>query len=146
MKDYKINRIVLLINILALVVLVGACSSGPDKIKVEIAVQVNGSLKITGPDAVVLAEIQRDSISWQNVFPVYRMPADTGMKDFQPVQPGKYVLKEKTLIFIPDTAFTAGQTYFLRFRNFERNKNAWAILKNHQKMGTASYTDLTFRK
>src|ERR1700743_3822367 len=69
----------------------------------------NQSLKIAGLDEAVMNDIARDSSNevWQGLIPVYRMPADTDMKDYQPVQPGKYVLKDSAIVFTPDTPFIA---------------------------------------
>ena len=107
--------------------------------------QNDGSLKISGPDKLVLDEIQRDSAVWQNLFSVYRMPADTDMKDFQRPQSGAYRLMGDTILFMPDTPFTKGQTYFLRCYQFGEGKSDWDIIKHKQKLGSQAYTDLTFK-
>jgi len=122
------------------------CFGGSTKINYKMALQNNGALKISGPDGVVLDEIQRDSAAWQNLFPVYRMPADTDMKDFQRPQPGSYRLAGDAVIFTPDTPFLIGKTYFLRCYQFGEGKSSWDMLKNRQKLGSQAYIDLTFKK
>ena len=129
-----------------LMIITCRCSSGSNKLNVQISLQTNGSLKITGPDPAVLGELQRDSVSWQALFPVYRMPVDTDMKDFQRAQPGKYQLKEGIITFMPDTAFAPGQTYFLRYFHYGEGESAWNRIKNHPKPGSVAHTDLTFKK
>lgn len=103
------------------------------------------SIELTGIDSSVTGEITRDSAAWQNIFPVYRMPADTDMKDFQRPQPGAYRLSGNSLLFTPDTAFIKGQTYFLRAYQFGEGKSTWDIIRHRQKLGSQAYTDLTFR-
>ena len=139
------SRLIKNIPVVLLVLWFG-CSSSSKKINFKIALQNNGVLKITGPDSLILNEIQRDSGAWQNIFPIYRMPADTDMKDFQQPQPGAYHLAGDAVIFTPDTPFIKGQTYFLRCYQFGEGKSSWDIIKHKQKLGSQTYTDLTFKK
>ncbi|HZY36996.1 MAG TPA: hypothetical protein VFE53_10125 [Mucilaginibacter sp.] len=104
------------------------------------------SIEFFEPDPSVMGEINRDSGTWQNIFPVYRMPLDTDMKDFQRPQPGSYSLSGDAVIFTPDTPFIRGQTYFLRCYQFGEGKGTWDIIKHKQKLGSQPYTDLTFKK
>lgn len=106
----------------------------------------NLSIEFVALDSSVKAEINRESASWQNIFPVYRMPADTDMKDFQQQQPGAYRLAGDAIIFTPDTPFIKGQTYFLRCFRFGEGKSTWDIIRHKQKLGSQAYTDLTFKK
>src|SRR6202012_6107625 len=73
----------------------------------------NHSLKIKGIDYLVMDDIKGDTAPdrWQSLVPVYRMPADTDMKDFQKAQPGKYLVKDSLVVFTPDTPFKKGQMY-----------------------------------
>ena len=121
------------------------CSGPSEKIVYKMALQNDGTLKISGPEKAVLGEIERDSAAWSNIFPVYRMPADTDMKDFQRVQPGAYRLSGNVLIFTPDTAFIGGQTYFLRCYRFGEGKSTWDLFKHKQKLGSQVYIDLAFK-
>lgn len=146
MRRHKISHKKNLLPLLLISCVLFGCSSGANQISVHIQLQTNGSLIISGPDSIILKEIQRDSVAWQNVFPVYRMPADTDMKDFQAAQPGKYVLKDGSVIFSPDTPFIQGRSYFLRYFHYGEGGSTWNLIKNHQKLGTQAHTDLTFKK
>src|ERR1035437_7547356 len=67
----------------------------------------NRSIKFSGLNYAVLQDIKWDTASanWQNLFQVYRMPADTDMKGYQPAQPGLYHVKDGSVVFTPDTPF-----------------------------------------
>jgi len=105
------------------------------------------SLKITGIDPVIMHDINRDSVSaWQSLFAVYRMPADTELKNYQPVQPGKYQLADSVLVFTPDTPFIKQQTYFIRYYNYAGNKSVWDYIKGKTKAGQLHFTDLIFKQ
>ena len=115
------------------------------KIKIDLVAE-KSVLAISGLDSIILNDIARDSGSnWQNLFPVYKMPADTDMKDYQNEQPGKYWVKKGALFFKPDTAFKTQQTYFLRCYDHAAGKDAWDYLKNNNHKGAAPYKDLTFK-
>ena len=138
------NQVIRNISIIALLLLFG-CSPDSKKIDFKIVLQNGSALKITGPDSLILNEIQRDSGAWQTIFPVYRMPADTDMKDFQRPQPGAYRRVVNAILFTPDTPFVNGQTYFLRSFQFGEGKSTWDIIRHKQKLGSQAYTDLTFK-
>jgi hypothetical protein len=105
------------------------------------------SLKITGIDPVIMSDINRDTISaWQSLFAVYKLPADTDMKDYQPLQPGKYQLKNNTLEFTPDTPFVKQQTYFMRYYNYAGNKSIWDYIRGKTKKGQLHFSDLIFKQ
>jgi hypothetical protein len=105
------------------------------------------SLEIRGINPAVLNDIDRDSIkNWESLFAVYRLPADTDLKDYQPIQPGQYQLKDSALMFTPDTPFVKQQTYFLRFYNYAGNKTLWDYLKGKTSKGQLHYTDLIFKQ
>ena len=107
----------------------------------------NKSLKITGIDPTILNDIDRDSVkNWQSLFAIYRLPADTDMKDYQPIQPGQYRLKDSALIFTPDTPFAGQQRYFLRYYNYSGNKTIGDYLKHKTSKGQLHYTDLIFKQ
>lgn len=127
-----------------LLLCLGCNKPEPVKIKAELVAK-KSILAISGLDSIILNDIARDSIAnWESVFPVYRMPVDTDMKDYQNEQPGHYWVNKGTLFFQPDTAFKARQPYFLRYYNYAAAKDAWHYIKNNNHKGAATYTDLTF--
>jgi hypothetical protein len=104
-------------------------------------------LTITGVDPIILNDIDRDSIkNWESLFAVYRLPADTDLKDYQPIQPGRFQVKDGTLLFTPDTPFTRHQRYFLRYYNYAGNKTLWDYLQDKTTKGQLHYTDLIFKQ
>lgn len=105
------------------------------------------SVKFAGLDYAVISEIARDTATglWQGLIPVYRMPADTDVKDYQPVQPGKYALKDRAVVFTPDTPFVKGQTYFMRYYQFDGGDDAWDFITGKKKLGHPGHTDLIFK-
>ena len=106
----------------------------------------NKSIKFTGLDKDIVTEISRDSIPgvWENMVPVFKMPTDTDLKNYQPVQHGVYALKDSSVIFTPDTPFVKGQAYFMRYYIF-KGSDIWDYLKGKKKLGNASYQDLVIR-
>jgi hypothetical protein len=136
----------LTILFLAITVCVG-CSNHPKPIDVKISLtDSNRSLKITGFDKLIVADIGRDTNNeaWQSLLPIYKMPVDTDMKDYQNVQPGKYVVKDSLVTFTPDTAFAKGQAYFLRYFQHDEGTSAWKLIMEKKKPGSISYKDLVF--
>jgi hypothetical protein len=109
---------------------------------------VNQSLRVTGLDAAIIGEIGRDSSVgvWQSLVPVYRMPADTDMKDYQHVQPGKYMVEGDAVIFTPDTPFLKNQAYFVRWYQYSKGSTFWDHIKHHEKLGKQPYQDLIFKQ
>jgi hypothetical protein len=92
-------------KILLLLLLVSfGCTHKPRPSSIRISLINNGgALKFTGMDASVIGEIGRDSSNsvWQALIPVYKMPADTEMKDYQRPQPGKYAVTDTAGISLP---------------------------------------------
>jgi len=105
------------------------------------------SIKFTGLDKAILNDILRDSIPniWQNLMPVYKMPADTDLKDLQPFQPGSYRVADSVLIFTPDTAFNKNSTYFLRFYKFAEGTSLTEYVTGKGKLRSNNYIDLIFK-
>lgn len=125
------------------------CATKPKAPPVHInLINNNRSVKFKGLDYAVISEIDRDSVfgTWENLLPVFRMPADTNLKNYQPVQPGSYQLKDSTVVFTPDTPFTKGQIYFVRYFEFDKGDNIWDYIKGKKKLGKIPYTDLIFKK
>jgi len=109
--------------------------------------QNNTTLQFSGLDKLVLNDIARDSNNavWQSLIPVYKMPADTDMKNYQPEQPGKYVIKDSIVAFTPDTPFVKGKTYFVRnYKPGQASTNA-DYIKGRGKAGKMHYIDLIFK-
>ncbi|MDB5087994.1 MAG: hypothetical protein JWR09_1988 [Mucilaginibacter sp.] len=124
-----------------------ACTSKPKAPVVHISLtDSNRSVKFKGLDYAIVSEIGRDSIPgmWESLLPVYRMPADTDLKNYQPVQHGRYTLKDSAVIFTPDTAFIKGQTYFMRYYQF-KGENVWDYIKGKKRLGTVGYSDLVIK-
>jgi hypothetical protein len=124
------------------------CKSKPKPPVVHISlIDSNRSIKLTGLDYPIISEINRDSsqASWQSLLPVFRMPTDTDMKDYQPVQPGSYELKDSAVVFTPDTPFIKGQTYFVRYYQFGAGTEMWDYIKGKNKLGSVHYIDLPFK-
>jgi hypothetical protein len=105
------------------------------------------SLKIKGFDYLVMKEIGRDSIAniWQGLIPVYRMPADSDMKSYQPIQPGKYVLRDSAVVFTPDTPFVKGREYFVRYYKLEASGLS-DYVSGRTRVGKLHFTDLIFKQ
>ena len=107
----------------------------------------NRSVKISGLDYAIISEINRDSVAgiWQGLLPVFRMPADTDMKDYQPAQPGKYHLTDSVVVFTPDTPFAKNQAYFVRYFKFGEGNGALDYIRGKKKLGSTHYVDVVFR-
>ncbi|AYL98506.1 hypothetical protein [Mucilaginibacter celer] len=132
-----------------LMVMLAGCASDTAATKVDISLINNKkSLQITGFDAAIINDIDRDSSAqaWQTLMAVYRMPADTDLKNLQPVQPGHYTVNNNVVVFTPDTAFATQQTYFLRYYNFEAGTTLTNLIKSRSKPGALHYTDLIFKQ
>jgi hypothetical protein len=124
-----------------------SCTHKPQVPAVHISlINNNSAVKFTGLDYAIISEINRDSIqeTWQGLLPVFLMPADTDMKGYQPVQPGKYQLKDSAVVFTPDTPFVKNRTYFMRYYQFGESKGAWDYIKGKKKLGGVHYIDLPF--
>ena len=117
--------------------------------KINIAINLtdsNHAVSIKGFDKMIIVDIARDTANgaWLSLLPVYKMPIDTDMKDFQKAQPGKYVVKDSLVIFKPDTPFRKGQVYFLRCYQYAQGANAWQYIGDKKRLGSLSYKDLIF--
>jgi hypothetical protein len=133
------------LNLLFVLVFIGCQLKAPDAAVHISLINQQQTLQITGIDPVIMQDINRDTAAnWQALFPIYRMPADTGMKNYQPMQPGNYQLKGSVLLFTPDTAFTPQQTYFMRYYNYGSNKSIWDYVKGKAKINQTRFADLIF--
>jgi hypothetical protein len=134
--------------IIFLLLIVG-CASKSNKATIKISLKDSNSLKITGIANDILQEINRDSATtavWQSLIPVYRMPKDTDLKDYQPPQPGKYVVTYSSVLFTPDTPFIKQQLYFLRFYQYGEGNSIMEYVKRQKKLGHVAYMDLIFKQ
>ncbi len=126
-----------------------ACTPAKHPAAVKLSLINNGqSIQFKGLDYVVMQDIARDSDKnvWQNLVPVYRMPADTDMKNYQPVQPGRYQLKDSAVVFTPDTPFIKGQTYFVRNYRLGEGATLMDYIKGHSQPGKVHFIDLIFKQ
>jgi len=134
--------------IIFLLLIVG-CASKSNKATIKISLKDSNSLKITGIANDILQEINRDSATtavWQSLIPVYRMHKDTDLKDYQPPQPGKYVVTDSAVVFTPDTPFKKQQLYFLRFYKYDMGNDMLEYMQHRKKLGQVTYTDLIFKQ
>jgi len=135
--------------LIAIIFIIGGCTPAKHPAAVSISLINNGqSVQFKGLDYVVMQDIGRDTNKdiWQSLVPVYRMPADTDMKSYQPVQPGRYLLKDSVVVFTPDTPFVKGQTYFVR--NYRLGEGAALIdyIKSRSQPRKVRFIDLIFKQ
>ena len=122
------------------------CSRANNK-SIKISLENNRTaIKFKGLNYAVISEINRDSAlsHWQSLIPVYKLPADTELRDYQLPQPGKYAIADSALVFTPDTPFIKGKRYFLRYYKFGQDESSWDLIKGTKKPGTATFTDFNF--
>lgn len=128
--------------------IITSCKSNPAH-TVQISIDKKaGGIRVTGLATVTLQGIERDSISiktWQSLFPVYSMPADTAMRNYQWPLPGHYAITNNAIKFIPYTAFKAGQTYFARYYNYDKPISAMDVVLHRRALGQGTYTELIFK-
>ncbi|MGN8068390.1 hypothetical protein [Mucilaginibacter sp. 22184] len=141
-KNISINKLLTLLVLLNI-----GCSNTPKPFVIHISkINQERSVKITGLDVAVIQDIARDTsgANWQGLIPVYKMPADTEMKSYQPVQPGTYHIADGAVIFTPDTPFVSRQTYFVRYYQFDNGNKPADFIGGHNRPGSLHYVDLTF--
>jgi hypothetical protein len=134
---------------LVLVTLLWGCAPKQRDANIRIKLTNNSqSIALTGISRDILQEIARDSATavWQSLAPVYRMPADTDLKDFQKPQPGKYIVSGNAVVFTPDTPFTAQIVYFVRYFRYDDGNTPADYITSHKKLGQTPYTDLIFKR
>jgi hypothetical protein len=129
-------------------ILFSACATHSSQINISATLtHGNHSLKISGFDKMIIDDISQDTSSeaWQSLLPIYKMPVDTDMKDFQDAQPGNYKVSGNEVVFTPDTPFRKGQVYFLRAFDYSGAKNAWDFIRQQKGKGSAGHKDLLFK-
>ena len=129
-----------------LLLCVGCTSKAPmPAINISL-VNNNQSLQISGLDRIIITDIARDTANhFESLVPVYRMPADTDMKDYQPIQPGKYTVKDSAIVFTPDTPFTKQQVYFVRYFQYGGDYKVMDFVKGRRTATKLRYSDLIFK-
>lgn len=103
---------------------------------------------VSGLDYSVLHELKKDSLSldaFQQLLAVYRMPADTDMKDYQNEQPGIYQITDSLITFKPDTAFKKHQTYFARFYGHSTGNTSTKLAQGQGNLKAPKYTEVVFK-
>lgn len=103
---------------------------------------------IRGLEYSVLQEMKKDSLTqenWQGIFPIYRMPADTDMKDLQPEQPGSYHVIDSLLTFKPDTPFKKHEQYFARFYGNDTNFSTGSLIRKKSNLKGQSFIEVLFK-
>jgi len=145
-----INYLVVKAFLLMMMLFCFACTSAPvavNNVKINLTPDKH-ALKITGLDPLIVQDINRDSSAgnWQSLVPVYKMPADTDLKNYQPAQPGKYRVTDSVVVFTPDTPFMVKQTYFVRYYKYDANSKASDFILGKNKLGSLHYTDLIFKQ
>jgi hypothetical protein len=126
-----------------------SCTPVKHPAAVRISLTNNGRcVQFKGLDYAVMQDVARDTDKnvWQNLVQIYRMPADTDMKNYQPVQPGRYQVTDSAVVFTPDTPFVKGQTYFAR--NYRLGEGAKLIdyIKGRSQPGKVHFIDLIFKQ
>jgi hypothetical protein len=137
-----------LLILVSLSCVVFGCTTKTNTSAIHISLVDTGTaLEITGLNYTIIQDVSRDSSnSWQNLLQVYRMPADTDMKDYQPIQPGSYLVKDSALVFKPDTPFAKNHVYFLRYYHYSGTADIWGFIKGKRQPGKIPYTDLIFKR
>jgi len=136
-------------GIFVFVIMLLGCGSKHHHNIIKIALADSGKrLEVTGIAEDILQEINRDTVGtvWQTLIPVYRMPADTDMNDFQRPQPGKYVVNGSAILFTPDTPFAQHAVYFVRYYQYGEGNTEWDFIKQQKRLGKTPYIDLIFKR
>ncbi|WP_448701022.1 hypothetical protein ACFGVR_02940 [Mucilaginibacter sp. AW1-3] len=103
---------------------------------------------VSGLDYAVLQELKKDSLppeAFKTLFPVYRMPADTDMKNDQNEQPGVYQITDSLITFKPDTAFKKSQTYFARFYGHSTGNTPGKLAQGQGNLKAPKFTEVVFK-
>jgi hypothetical protein len=144
LNEHKMKKISVVLLLLSV-----ACTPAKHPAAVKIRLINNKqSVEFRGLNYAVMREIGRDSSTeeWQSLIPVYRMPRDTDMKNYQPEQPGRYELKDNAVVFTPDTPFIAGQVYFVRNYRLGEGSTLADYIKGRTQPGRTHFTDLIFKQ
>lgn len=113
-----VHRILVIISLLLLM----ACQSKPSAPSVTGKVQIrlsadSSAVELHGVRPDVIEYLQSDSIGekeWQSFFSVYPAPEDPELRDLQRPLPGNYLIRDTTIVFIPEEKFEKDSLYFAR--------------------------------
>lgn len=125
-----------------------SCGKKEEQTGFKISVIDSAHIRFSNFNHDIFTDLKQDTLNseaWLKLLPVYRMPADTGMKDFQQPQPGKYQLKDSVILFSPDTPFRYQQVYFARFYQYQDNSNGWSLVKDRWKQHKPRYAERVFK-
>jgi hypothetical protein len=134
-------------HLVFIAILLTACRHEAAKVALSVN-KAQGSVKINGVAPEILNTIKADSFNittWQNLFPVTVMPADTEMKNYQRPMTGKYTVSGRDISFKPDTPFIAGKTYYARYYIYNDEVNRMQLLQQKSLPGAPAYTELIFK-
>lgn len=131
---------------LFLLLMLWACSPDKGTQDIQLGLTGSGALKLTGLDIAIMHDIDRDTArdKWQNLFPVYRMPAPDDSNNYALPQPGAYTIAGNHVQFTPDTPFVKGTTYYVRFYLYNQGVSMWDVLTKKTRPGQYSYRDILF--
>ncbi|MBW4888648.1 hypothetical protein KXQ82_02930 [Mucilaginibacter sp. HMF5004] len=105
------------------------------------------SVCLTGLEYAILHDLKTDTLNteaWQSLFAVYRIPADTDMKDLQKPQPGNYIVTDTSIVFKPDTAFAKHQSYFAHFYGGPLAAGKLELVQAKTKLEGQHYKEVVF--
>jgi hypothetical protein len=129
--------------------LLAGCTAANQHQQLRVSVKNDSLIQISGMEANTLAGLAADSLSveqWQQLLPVYPMPADTDMKDFAQPCPGRYFIKSAQVAFVADTPFAKGKMYFVRSYQFHDDSGSgWDIFKSKWKSRKPQYQEVIFK-
>jgi hypothetical protein len=117
-----------------------------DKVNIRLSTD-SQTVYISGLDYAILHDLKTDTLNTeglQSLFAVYRMPADTDMKDLQKQQPGKYTVTDTAIIFKPDTAFAKHQQYFMRYYGGPLVNSKAQVFQSKAKLEGQHYKEFVF--
>jgi len=103
---------------------------------------------VSGIDYSILQQFKKDSLTteaYQRILSVYRMPADTDMKDYQNEQPGIYNITGSLITFKPDTPFKKHQTYFARFYGHAMGNMPTDLAQGKGNLKAPKFTEVIFK-
>lgn len=106
------------------------------------------TVQVKGIPATELYGLKSDSVSmaaWQSLFPVFKMPADTDLRNYQSPVDGRYSLQNDAITFTPDSPFVKDSTYFARYYRFAEGLNSTNMIMDKRKPGETAYTELIFK-
>jgi len=126
---------------------VGCKSHHNDAISIQFSKQCS-CVTVNNLSGVALTALKNDTLSlrsWQLLFPVCILPADTTLRNYQAPISGKYKIQANQIMFTPDTPFNNSKTYFARFYKYDDRINLADWIIKNRLPGKASYTELIFK-